>query len=690
MRQPDPAQAGTPALRIVIVGGGFAGVQCARTLRRQLPPDRAEIVMFNRENHMVFHPLLAEVAGGSINPEAVAAPLRQMLPSVRCRTETVEEIDLAGHAVWFEGHDGHRKQMPYDHLVIACGEAVDLAVVPGMADHAFPLKTIGDAMALRVHVMQQLERAEVCDDAERRRWYLSFIVVGGGFSGVEAAGEINDLVQGSRQFFQNVAAEDVRITLIHSRDQLLPEISPKLREFARVKMEAAGIHMVLKARVALATPEGVRLKDGRVIPGATVVCTIGSTMAAVLERLAAAKEGGRLLAEPDMRLPGQQTAWAVGDCARLVNAHDGQTCPPTGQFAEREGRQAAENILRVLAGRPTEPFRFKPLGQLCSLGGHMAVAEILGVRMSGLLAWLIWRNVYLFKLPSWSRRVKVGFDWLWQLVFARDLVHVRPDQTERVSRAYYGPGDYIFRQGDPATNFYIVEHGEVEVLRQYDGTDSPVQLAIRGPGDFFGEMAFIDNRPRNASVRARTAVELTVMGRDAFTRVSNSLAPLRDLLLAAVKQRGASLWERLPDARMTLERQPIRLVLDPPPAGALTPDSSLEAAVLYFEEQPWDFAGVLDEAGGLQGLVTWSDLFGALEGGAGPATPVREFMSRTPPPLTPEDSCRSAVEALRERELRALPILDAAGTRRVVGCVRAPRILALAFQEGRVAPQAVP
>jgi NADH dehydrogenase len=677
--EPHPAP-----VRIVIVGGGFAGVRCARVLRQRLPPARAEIVIFNRENHMVFHPLLAEVAGGSINPDAVAAPLRQVLPEVRCRTETVQEIDLAGRVVWYEGHDGRGRALPFDHVVIACGEMVDLALVPGMADHAFALKTIGDAMALRAHVMQQLERAEVCDDPERRRWYLSFIVVGGGYSGVEAAGEINDLVQGSRRFFQNVAAEDIRVTLVHSRDQILLEISPKLREFARAKMEAAGIQMVLKARVALATPEGVRLKDGRVLRGATIVCTIGTAASAVVERLAAPKEGGRLLAEPDMRLQGTENAWAIGDCARVVNAHDGQVCPPTGQFAERQGRQVAENIVRALAGQPTAPFRFKPVGALCAIGGRIAVAELLGFTMSGLLAWLVWRGVYLFKLPSWSRRVKVGFDWVWQLVFARDLAHVRTEQTERVSRAYYGPGDYIFRQGDPATNFYIVERGEVEILRQYEGEPEPALLAVRRPGDFFGEMAFIDNRPRNASVRARTAVELTVMGKDAFTRVSTSLAPLRELLLATVKQRAASVWERFAETRQILDRQPISAILEPLPGRQLAPESPLEEAILVLEEQPVDFACVVDESGALQGMLTLADLFRAFEAHTGRTTPVREVMTANPPRLTPEDSCRAAAEELRERGLRGLPVVDRGDSGHVVGCVRAVRLLALALQEARV------
>src|SRR5574341_1517550 len=227
--------------RIVIIGGGFAGVKCAKTLRKKLPLDQYEIVIFNRENHMAFHPLLAEVAGASINPESVAAPLRQMLPHVSCRTEAVQRIDLDHNYVEYESHDGHRRQLAYDHVVIACGGAVNLGMVPGMADHAFPLKTIGDAMALRAHIMQQLEKAEVCDEAARKRWCLSFIVVGGGYSGVEAAGEINDLVRDSLRYFHNIRPEDIVVTLVHSRDQILPEIGTNLREFARVKMQQAGV-----------------------------------------------------------------------------------------------------------------------------------------------------------------------------------------------------------------------------------------------------------------------------------------------------------------------------------------------------------------------------------------------------------------------------------------------------------------
>ncbi len=531
---------GMASLRIVIIGGGFAGVKCAKTLRRGLSHKGLDIVLFNRENHMVFQPLLAEVVGASINPDAIAAPLRQMLSGVHCRTEEVQKIALSDSFVEYESDDGKLCQMYYDHVVVAAGTVVNLNQIPGMADHAFPLRTVGDAIALRYHVMQQMEKAEVCDDPERRRWYLSFIVIGGGFSGVEVAGEINDLVRGTHHLFENISPDDITVTIIHSHDQLLPEISPQLREFVRVKMEKAGIRMVLNTTSSFVTPEGVELKDGRIIRGATVVSTVGNIMSPIIERLEIPKERGRLLTEPDMRIRGFKNAWAIGDCAHIINTYDNKPSPPTGQFAERQGQQVAENINRVINGRMTRPFYFKPIGQLCSIGGHNAVAEIWGMRVSGFLAWFLWRSVYLFKLPSWSRRVKVGFDWGWELVFSRDLVYPKTNQTERVSRAYYRPGDYIFHQGEPGINFYIIKSGEVEVLRSSNEEKPDEVVAVLGPGDFFGEMALIDNKPRNASIRARSPVEVVVMGRSVFMQISSSLVSFYNLLAEVVKRRRMS------------------------------------------------------------------------------------------------------------------------------------------------------
>ena len=185
-----------------------------------------------------------------------------------------------------------------------------------------------------------------------------------------------------------------------------------------------------------------------------------------MQRLHAPKEAGRLLTDPDMRLRGVPNVWAIGDCASIVNGYDHLVSPTTGQFAERQGRQVAENIIRALQGQPTNPFFYRPLGQLCGIGERNAVSEILGIRLSGFPAWWLWRTVYLLKSPSWSRRIKVAFDWTWELLFPRDLAYPRVDQTERIARAHYRPGDFIFVEGEPAMSFYVIEQGEVEVLRR--------------------------------------------------------------------------------------------------------------------------------------------------------------------------------------------------------------------------------
>ena len=207
----------------------------------------------------------------------------------------------------------------------------------------------------------------------------------------------------------------------------------------------------------------------------------------------------------------------------------------------------AENIARAIAGRPTRPFSYKPLGVFCAIGGRHAVAEIVGRRVSGFVAWFLWRAIYLFKLPSWSRRVKVGADWAWDLLFARDLVNLKTDPTERVSHAHFRAGDFVFRQGDPALNFYSVEKGTLDIVRT-DEDGAQELVAVLGPGDFFGEMALIEGRPRSASVQARTDVEVTTLGAQVFSRVSKALAPLQERLAQAIRQRTTRVWTRMQTA----------------------------------------------------------------------------------------------------------------------------------------------
>jgi len=660
--------------RIKIIGGGFAGVKCALTLRKKLKREEADIILYNSENYLVFQPLLAEVVGASISPEPVAVPLRQMLPGVYCRTEDITRIDVDNNYVEYLGDEGQKGRMLYDHLVIACGSAVNLGLIPGMSDHAFPLKTVGDAVALRYHVMQQMENAEICDDANRRRWYLSFVIVGGGFSGVEVAGEINDLVRDTRKFFRNIPKEDIKVTLVHSRDQLLPEVSSKLRDFTRVKMEQAGINVVLNKRVSYVTHEGVGFGKGDTIDGATIVCTVGNATSPVIQKLEAPKERGRLVTLPDMRVSGHSNVWAIGDCALINNSYDNTPSPPTGQFAERQGRQAAQNIVRVLKGKETKPFRFRPLGQLCAIGGHNAVAEFLGFHISGFIAWFLWRSVYLFKLPSFSHKLKVGFDWAWEIFYSRDLAHPKANQTERICKSHYQPGDYVFNEGDPSTNFYIIESGEVEVVRRTDEDGKEKVLAILGPGDFFGEIALLDNRVRSSAVRARTELEVTTMGKKVFEQISGALTPFRDFLADAVKRRSGNMWQKLPVVYDILKNQPLSTFIQPVETS-LDPQDSFETAVKTLSGKELDFCCVMDGSNKLKGILTRTDIFRAVESGSSPHMKVLEFMTESPIVATEDDSCTIVAATMRDHNLKWVPVVDNPTNLYVKGYIRRDKMI---------------
>lgn len=666
--------------RIIIIGGGFGGVKCAKTLRHHLRDGDAELILFNKENHLVFSPLLADAVGSSLNIMDVVVPLRQLLPGVQCRTETVLHVDLNANEVEFESFDGQPRRMAYDQVVLACGNVSNLNVVPGMADHSFPLKTVGDAAVLRTQVLQQLEKAEVCDDPVLRRWLLTFIVVGGGYSGVEAAGEINDLVRGSLHFYRNLPKDDVSVILIHSRDQLLPEISPQLREFAREKMASAGVTFKLNARVTLATGEGVGLAD-EFIRGGTVVCTIGSTASPIVQQIDAPKDRNRVLTEPDMRLIGRTNAWAIGDCANIINAHDGQPSPPTGQFAERQGRQCAENIIRCCHGEATRPFSFRVLGQLCSIGGHSAVAEMFGFRLSGFLAWFTWRGVYLFKMPDWSRRIQVGMDWAWLLFFPRDLSVLKTDVTERISHAYYHTGDTIVRQGDIATNFYVIEKGEVEVIRTSPEAPDGEVLSVLSAGNFFGEAALMNNTPRAASVRARTPVEVVVMGRNVFTTVSRTLAPLRQALTQALTRRATSFWAQRPEALDALRGFSLNDFIEPTPQPLLPPTLTLRELYRVFANEKPDVFFVSADGERLDGLVTITDLLRANANGLDPTTPISAFMIANPATICASDTPLAAAGAFREHGFKYLPVVTDATSRKIVGYIRARKLMAGVVQK---------
>jgi NADH dehydrogenase len=307
------------------------------------------------------------------------------------------------------------------------------------------------------------------------------------------------------------------------------------------------------------------------------------------------------------------------------------------------------------------------------------VAEILGHRISGFAAWFLWRSVYLFKLPSWSRRVKVGADWAWDLLFARDLVNLKTDPTERVSRAYFRPGDYVFRQGEPALNFYSVEKGTLDVVRTNDGDGREQLVAVIGPGDFFGEMALLEGRPRSASVRARTEVEVTTLGAQVFSRISKTLAPLQQRLAEAIRQRTTNPWTRMPHVHAMLSREQVSSFVEPAPY-ILHGDNTFEELLGIFATHHADTVYVLDDGGHIAGVITRTDLFRVVDLVAlrplaeRSSVSIRGLMSPDPIVMTMDDTAASAALAMWSRGLKSLPVLATSGGR-LVGCIRAETVM---------------
>jgi len=421
--------------RLVIVGGGFAGMKAAQALEHTLPPDWT-LTLISQENFITFNPLLPEVVGASILPGHVIAPHRQMIHCSHVCMAQVTEIDTVRREVHYLGEGPG--VMRYDQLVLACGTNANLDIVKGMSSYALPLKTLGDALFLRNRIISRLEQAELQPDRDHRRWLLTFVVVGGGFSGVETAGELVDFLYASLRYYKRIQRQDLRIVLLHSGEHLLPELSTSLGKFTERKMRQRGIEVRLSARAVRVTDRDVQLDSGESIAAGTVVCTIGSQPNPLLEQIPAIRNRGRIVVNPDLSVPGVEGVWAAGDCAAVVNAQDSKVAPTTAQFAEAEARVLAANIVAKLAGRPTQAFRFRPKGQLSSIGHNRAVAEIYGFRLSGFIAWLMWRGLYLLRIPTFARKSRLFLEWNWAMFFPPDIVHLGYRRSQRRAPQTFG------------------------------------------------------------------------------------------------------------------------------------------------------------------------------------------------------------------------------------------------------------
>jgi NADH dehydrogenase len=428
-RLPPTAMAGPGRRRVVILGGGFGGVSAARRFEQLLPwTPGLDVTLVSQRNYLLFTPMLAEVAAGSVEAGNVGVPLRAACPRTRFRRAEVLGVDPDRRVVHLRRGDA-LETLAYDHLVLALGAVPNLRDLPGVAANALTLATLEDARRLRDHVLGRLEQADhEPDPVERRRW-LTFVVAGGGFAGTEAVASLFDLVHSVLRYFPNVRAGEPRFVLVHSRERILPELGDRLAAYASGKLVARGVELRLDVTVAGADADGVQLSDGEWLPARTLVWAAGTRPSPV--PLVSGPEGAFRRAapgpravpvDPTLRVRGRDDIWAVGDCARVPDlSRRGATCPPTAQHAVRQGKAVADNVLAVLTGATPEPFHFRGLGFLVPLGRQSAAAELRGMRFSGLPAWLLWRGVYLWKLPGPQKRLRVLVDWTVELLFPRDI-----------------------------------------------------------------------------------------------------------------------------------------------------------------------------------------------------------------------------------------------------------------------------
>ncbi len=423
----------TAPKRILILGGGFGGVYTALELQKRVKKsDNVEITHVNRDNFFLFTPMLHEVAASDLDITNIVNPLRKLLKRANLFTGDVEKIDLDNKTVTvWHGDEQHTHKIAYDHLVLVLGCVTNFYDLPGVADKAITMKSLGDAIGLRNRIIGNMEEADFECCASIRRKLLTFVVAGGGFAGVETAASINDFIHEALPHYRNLSKDQVRVVLVHSGQVILPELDEKLGRYAQKKLSRRGVDIRLGARVAAFIENHVRLSNGDSIETCTMVWTAGTSPHPLISTLPCKTERGRICVDDQLCVAGFPGVWSLGDCAVVPDIRTGKPHPPTAQHAIREARTLAQNIIATIRNQRLRAFRFRTIGQLASLGRRSGVAQVFGLRFSGFIAWWMWRTVYLSKLPRFEKKFRVALDWTLDLFFSKDLVQF---QTTRGAR----------------------------------------------------------------------------------------------------------------------------------------------------------------------------------------------------------------------------------------------------------------
>ena len=427
------------AKKIVILGGGFAGVECARRLEAEFGDDPGvETVMISEDNFWLFTPMLPQVASGMIETRHIVLPIRTVCKKTKFYEGRIRNIDPHGKLVTLWGTPDRRGiSIPYDFLVVALGSKTNFFGMADVEKNAYTMKTLNDAVLLRNRVIDMLEHAENEDDPVRRAGFLNFVVAGGGFAGIETAGELMDLLLDARKHYPSIRKEEIRVIVLEALEMILPGFDQKLAGFAMKKLAGRGVEIRLGTsvtgfdgnEVVTRSPDKfpsdpVDASETGAIITRTLVWTAGVTPVNTIKRSVLGTDRGKVVVDEFLEVPEFPGVFAIGDCAAYRDPRTGKAAPPTAQLAEAQGKVVAKNLAALIRGSGKERFAYHPKGQMAVIGKRAGIATLFGMNISGFWAWVIWRNVYLSKIPSADKRLRVFLDWAIDLFFDRDIARL--------------------------------------------------------------------------------------------------------------------------------------------------------------------------------------------------------------------------------------------------------------------------
>jgi NADH:ubiquinone reductase (H+-translocating) len=420
------------AKRVLILGGGFGGIYAAMELDRVLAPDRdVKITLVNRENFFLFTPMMHEVAAGDMHITNIVAPIRQLLKRVDFLQGDVENIDLQAKQVTVLHCSGRERDvLHYDYLLMALGSTTNFFNLPGVEENVVTMKSLSDAINLRNLLIGSLEEAEFDAAIGHQKPLLTYVVAGAGFAGVETIAALNDFVRDALKFYPHLSEDMVRVVLVDLIPNVLPELGEELGQYAGKKLSERNVELKLNTKIVGYSERGLEFDGGDFIRAVLVVWTAGVRAHPLVKELTCKIEKGKAVVNEFLEVENADNAWALGDCAMAIDPQTRKPYPPTAQHATRMAKTAAHNIAAAVRGRSEKlPFRYKSVGSLAAIGRRTGVAKIMGMKFSGLLAWFLWRSIYLMKLPKLDRKIRVALDWALDLIFPKDFVQFMSTPT---------------------------------------------------------------------------------------------------------------------------------------------------------------------------------------------------------------------------------------------------------------------